>query len=309
MSFTPLNVTDDVEYSIERGGFVIQSRRHYTKPFTLSEDGVFTIIWYVNDYAGNVKSDSFEIKIDTITPTTTCDHQTSTEWHDDDVSIKLSTSDDGNSQIITYYSVNGDTFQQIPPNGRVQITTEGENVLEYYSIDNAGNKEIIKSVRIIIDKTDPVVTIPQYSGTVVPIYFDAFEVTSGVAFYEINIYNKSGSKNWGFTVYSSPMFLTLYSGEYDINITATDNAGHTHTSLTHTIFVSSELNPVTNEPLYSDIDEIKNEINDNQDELKGDLDGGLNLLGILVFICILMVALIFVFVIRSMVMMKTSVKE
>ncbi len=75
-------------------------------------------------------------------------------WYISNVTVILNATDDISGVNATYYRINKtDWNKYISP---FIISEEGENILiEYYSIDNAGNVETVKSSTLDIDKTPP----------------------------------------------------------------------------------------------------------------------------------------------------------
>ena len=73
-------------------------------------------------------------------------------WYISNVTVMLNATDDLSGVNVTYYRINGtDWNEYIFP---FIVFEEGENILiEYYSIDNAGNVETVKSSTLDIDKT------------------------------------------------------------------------------------------------------------------------------------------------------------
>jgi PKD repeat protein len=237
-------------------------------------------------------------------------------WYTSAVTVGLHVADGVSSGTITYYSLNeGRTWK----NGTsfstsFSITSNGENILYYYTVDNAGNSEQIKTVRICIDNEVPfayISSVPRYSGATISIYYTVFENYSGINFVELWMdtpYDTNGEYLYGI-YYSSPITLTLDSGDYNITVRATDKVGNGQTSIKYqSISISTSNNPATTGDLDGKIDPLTEENRVNLDNLENDITDGLNLLGILVFFCILMMALIFVFALRSIVMMNTTVK-
>jgi len=79
-------------------------------------------------------------------------------WYLDNVNVTLNATDpDGDTIVYTKYRIDGGSW--INYNGTFTISDEGEHLLEFYSADNKGNIENIKSVSIKIDKSEPFVTL------------------------------------------------------------------------------------------------------------------------------------------------------
>ncbi len=75
-------------------------------------------------------------------------------WYISDTVVALSASDDSSGVMVTKYSTdNGATFMDY--RSPIVVSSEGTNNLKYYSIDKAGNDEIVKNLEIKVDKTSP----------------------------------------------------------------------------------------------------------------------------------------------------------
>ncbi|MBU4076894.1 MAG: chitobiase/beta-hexosaminidase C-terminal domain-containing protein [Euryarchaeota archaeon] len=148
------------------------------------EEGVHTIEYYSMDYAGNIESRKSALaKLDMTSPSTTDDADGL--WHNSNVTINLSAIDNGSGVNTTYYKV---TQVSMSPLGSFvswlsgilgleEGFTEGNTVLisddgvfdiSYYSIDNLGNTEELKtSMEVKIDKSTPQTGASSYiNGTV-----------------------------------------------------------------------------------------------------------------------------------------------
>ena len=93
--------------------------------------------------------------IDNELPNTTDDYDG--KWHRADFQINLSADDgEGIGLLDTLYKINNGTEKIVRWNGQPEITSEGSNILEYWSVDKLGNQEqheVLSSVNL--DKTAP----------------------------------------------------------------------------------------------------------------------------------------------------------
>lgn len=88
---------------------------------------------------------------DTIPPVTT--DNAPAGWQNADFTVTLTCNDYGGSGCAnTYYQIDGGGYVV---GNSVLISTEGTHTIEYYSLDNAGNAENVKSVTVGLDKTAP----------------------------------------------------------------------------------------------------------------------------------------------------------
>lgn len=78
-------------------------------------------------------------------------------WYTSDVTVTLSASDAFSGIAGTEYRLNGGDWNVY--RGAIAVSTEGTNVLEYRSVDRAGNLEDARSLTLRIDKTAPKLNI------------------------------------------------------------------------------------------------------------------------------------------------------
>ena len=113
--------------------------------------GTYTVKLIVTDDDGATDT---ALKIyDSLPPTTTNNYEGL--WHSEDFTIILTASDYSGVQA-TYYKINDGPTESVQVDGQPHITTEGNNELEYWSVDRAGNKETPQIIDVKLDKTVPV---------------------------------------------------------------------------------------------------------------------------------------------------------
>ncbi|MGC8913471.1 MAG: OmpL47-type beta-barrel domain-containing protein [Thermoplasmata archaeon] len=134
----------------------------YTAPITFTNDSEYTVEFCSLDNAGfNETPKSINFRIDKTAPNTTSTVTgTSGEngWYVSEVSVKLSALDNSSGVTETYYRLNA-TDNWILYTQEFLISSEGIYMLEYYSIDSAGNNEGVKQREIRIDLTPPEVQL------------------------------------------------------------------------------------------------------------------------------------------------------
>ncbi|MFA7319767.1 MAG: chitobiase/beta-hexosaminidase C-terminal domain-containing protein, partial [Parcubacteria group bacterium] len=118
----------------------------------------------IHDLAGNllVKNPYAETSTPMVAPVTT-DSGTDDNWHNSAVTVSLNCTDvDGSGCKKTYYTTNGTDPTIASPSGNaVTLSAEGVYTIKYFSVDNAGNVEDVKTAvkTVNIDMTAPVVSI------------------------------------------------------------------------------------------------------------------------------------------------------
>jgi len=138
-------------------------------------------------------------------------------WYVSNVTITLNATDDLSGVNATYYRINGSDWNKyIFP---FIISEDGENILiEFYSVDNAGNVETVKSIKLDIDKTPPEGTVEWEIRKIgcrkweIIFYINITEDANGmerIDFYINNIYQVTitgpgPTYAWIFTIYGKP---------------------------------------------------------------------------------------------------------
>jgi len=123
--------------------------------------------------------------MDGIAPTTT--DNSPSAWQRANFSVALTCTDNpgGSGCKETRYRVDGSVWQT---GNSVSINTDGDHLVEYYSTDNTGNQETVKSARAKLDKIAPVVAITSpatgaqfIQGEVVLASWSSYDALSGLA--------------------------------------------------------------------------------------------------------------------------------
>jgi ABC-type transport system substrate-binding protein len=156
-------------------------------------EGEHTLHYEVADVAGNVVTGSEAFKIDSIAPVTTVT-LTGTlgddGWYVDFVTPEFDATDASSGVNVTMYRDELSTEWLVYPGTQLQLGATGVRVVEYYSIDNAGNVEATKSVTFNVDTDLPAVN---YTGATVfeeipvVISWTGSDVGSGVDRYETSL--------------------------------------------------------------------------------------------------------------------------
>ena len=112
-----------------------------------------------HDRAGNTADSQFNVREDVTAPSTTDDTGTiGSSWKTAPVTVTLSPSDARSGVAATYYTTDGSVPTTSSPEGTsVVLTDDGVYTIRYFSVDNVGNVEPVRTAfaTIRIDKTNP----------------------------------------------------------------------------------------------------------------------------------------------------------
>ncbi|MBU0456502.1 MAG: chitobiase/beta-hexosaminidase C-terminal domain-containing protein, partial [Gammaproteobacteria bacterium] len=207
---------------------------------TISDEGTTTLSYYSSDKAGNIEaSHTTTVRIDMTSPTTT--DNAPSGWQTANVVITLIATDTLSGVTKIYYTTDGSTPTTNSATGTtINLVTDGTYTIRYFSIDNVGNTETIKTSAniVMIDKTLPVTTDNAPSGwqpSTVTVTLIATDTTSGIAqtYYSLN------QQGWveGTTTTISD------EGTTTISYYSVDKAGNIEAS--HTTTVRIDMTPPT----------------------------------------------------------------
>lgn len=184
-----LSKIDKIEYSFDNTEWY-----EYSDLFSITEEGETTIYFKSTDSAGNVEFAKSEIiKIDKTLPESTINlsgNEGGDGWFISDVSIELDSVDVLSGEYLIEYSLDEAEWQQYT--APLTVSSDGYHMLEYKSIDKAGNIESVKSVEFKIDQTAPETTIiidgtpglEEWYISQVNVSFSTLDTNSGTAYIE-----------------------------------------------------------------------------------------------------------------------------
>lgn len=152
-------------------------------------------------------------------------------WGNKDLEITLKVFDESSTK--SYYLVRdyvesknlGDDLELMPKffeGTKTQINTEGMKELLFYSVDEKGNKEAVKSQVFKIDKTAPITKFrkPESTNTAkFTVEFDGLDTLSGIKTF---VYSLDGGKS----LVSADRISIETEGTYTVQVYAVDNAGN-----------------------------------------------------------------------------------
>jgi len=175
-----------------------------TIPHDYEAIGTYNVNLTITDEFGLTNNTVIPLTIleDTEPPVTADDYDE--KWHNADFTITLTPTDYESGVAETYYQINDGPIKTLSADGQPLVNTESaNNTLEYWSVDNAGNEELHKSLTgIKLDKTAPVIgeTTQNPDGEVQPdqsvsVLVDVQDSTSGVKNVTL-LYTTDGGGSW-----------------------------------------------------------------------------------------------------------------
>jgi hypothetical protein len=243
-SLDTLSGVHTIYFSINNGPWQM-----YNGPINITTNGIHTVNFYAVDNAGNPEtSNTITIKIDKTPPLTTSTAQ-ETWYSQTPVTFNLTATDDQSGVAATYYRLDGTVWTK---SNTVTITEEGIHIVEFYSIDIAGNTETTEKIYIKIDSTPPTTT-REIQGTLgnegwytssLTITLTSTDATSGINITYFSINNGSWQQ------YAGPLNITS-DGIHTIRYYSIDNADNAESTKTITIKIDKTAPHTT-----SDADEI-----------------------------------------------------
>jgi hypothetical protein len=220
----------------------------YSGPFNLSQ--TTTVRYYSTDTAGNSETaGSQQIQIDATAPTTqiACNGTACISgWYKAAVTVTLSAADGGSGVSKTYYTTNGSTPTTSSTVYAGPFQVSSTSTVKFFSVDNTGNAEVVKSQAVQVDTAAPTTTIRcngaacttgWYRTTPVSVTLSATDTGgSGV---KTTVYTTDGSNPQTSTT------AVAYSGPFSVSRTTTvkyysaDLAGNSESVKTQQIQVDA----------------------------------------------------------------------
>jgi hypothetical protein len=191
----------------------------------------------VTDRAGHTKTGTVDgIQIDRAAPTTSASGVPG-GWVNTPATVTLTATDGLSGVDSTYYSVDGAT--PATKGDTVTVGAEGTHIVTYWSVDNAGNREVTKSFTVRVDLSSPSITPGQspaqnangWNNTDVSVYFACADQN-----------DLSGLKDC-----TDPQTVSTEGKAHEVTGTATDNAGNSTTG-TATVNLDKTAPSITGAP-------------------------------------------------------------
>ena len=195
---------------------------------SISAEGTNTLAYFSVDNADNTETTRTKtIKIDTTPPSTT--DNAPSGWQKTDVIVILTTTDAVSGVAKTYYTTDGST--NFATGTTINLTVDGTYTIKYFSVDNAGNTETVKTAANIIkiDKTPPIVIIgTPTNGFILTATQTTLSgtVTGTDSNFGTLTHNNGTPSSLNIGGDSFTATLTLYSGRNVIVVSVQDQAGN-----------------------------------------------------------------------------------
>ncbi|HAN78528.1 MAG TPA: hypothetical protein DCQ31_12570 [Bacteroidales bacterium] len=227
-----LNATDQGA-GVENIYYAINGTNYsaYNSQITFADEGKFTLSYYAADQVGNAEEPTVKHFIVDKTAPKTYYHLTGVSLDNiiSTATILYLTPEDSSSGVAkTYYRFDNEEFgTYIGTKINVNQLRDGRHVLQYYSVDNVGNKETVQTYNFYLDKTAPILASDILGDRFIvdeQIYFSGRTKLKLTA-----VDNKAGIKhvkysidNSEFTNYEQPFYLPSRAGEHIIRYFADD---------------------------------------------------------------------------------------
>lgn len=187
----------------------------------------------IHDLAGNLQNENPYTEYSTarVAPVTTISNIDSL-WYNNDVAVNLTCTDiNGSGCEKTYYSLNNGPYVL---GNSVAISTDGENILSFYSVDKVGKIENPQLSNVIkIDKTNPFLEIltpgiDLLKSGQFTISGNTSDNLSGINRLILDFGNgqtyaiNPSTPNWAFDINDGT--IDIADGSYNVNVIVEDNA-------------------------------------------------------------------------------------
>jgi hypothetical protein len=223
-----------IMYMIDASGPFI-----YAGDFTIIQEGTHTIYYNATDALGNVESpmNNITVIVDNTPPSTT--HTIGTPKYGTDpiyvtsaTQFTLSPSDPSGSGVkVTYYRIGGGAYAQYTGPFTLSGYASAPYTIYYYSIDNVGNPEDLRTLSIFLDESPP------SANAGIDLYFVQGNTVTLDGSLSTDNSGSISNYTWSFTYDGQPVYLNGVApnftfsivGNYDVSLTVMDPLGNTAT--------------------------------------------------------------------------------
>jgi hypothetical protein len=218
------------------------AQQTYSGPFNITDSTYHTIIFWSVDRAVNTESQrSMLIKVDSVPPSSQASASSTWRydvWYQSPAQIYINATDSASNIATTYYTIDGGPTQTYT--AVFNITAGGVHVVNYWSVDNAGNTEAQKSLTVRVDSDAPTTQLSTagtgangwYRGPV-QVSLTATDPEVGV---NVTLYRVDG----GITnVYNGTPFTVSGEGLHTVLFWSNDKLNHTEAQKSATISIDS----------------------------------------------------------------------
>ena len=235
---TPSGV-ENTFYKIDGG-----SPQTYAAPFSISDSGFHTLIYWSVDRAGNTESQrSMQIRVDSVAPSSQAQASSIWSfdvWYQSPARVSINATDNASGTANTYYMLDGGPTQTYA--GTFNISTGGVHIVNYWSVDLAGNTEAQKSLTVRVDSDAPTTQITTagtgangwYRGPV-QVGLTATDPEVGVSF---TFYRVDGGLTM---IYGGAPFTVSGEGQHTVLYWSNDKLNHTEAQNSATIRIDSTI--------------------------------------------------------------------
>jgi outer membrane protein assembly factor BamB len=222
----------------------------YSVPFTISDTGTHTILYWSSDAAGNTESQQSRIiKVDVSAPTTQAavSGNSSNGWYQSPVQVTLTAADGASGVANTFYKIDGGTTQTYA--SPFNVSGGGSHVIDYWSVDTAGNAEAQNSLTVQIDATAPSTQIfPSGTAGGDGWYRSAVQVSLTGSDSQSGIGNTFYTVDGGSTQTYSSTFSVSSDGTHQVSFWSVDSLGNSETHQNATVKID-QVAPTTQNSL------------------------------------------------------------
>ncbi|WLR49068.1 S-layer homology domain-containing protein [Halobacillus litoralis] len=224
-----LSGVSSIEYKINDGEW-----KDYSDPIKLDQEGSTTIEFRSSDNVGNIEEVQNEtIKLDKTAPVTSV-NGVPEKWANKTTEITLTSKDQWSGVATIEYRMNEGEWTEY--SGPITFQQKGENVIDYRSVDTAGNVEEFKSLTVKYDDHAPQTSASdvgnQWHNSEVEVSLSSTDPLSGVAKTEYRI-NKGEWKE-----YTTPVLIDE-EGSHTVDYRSIDYAGNKEEDKSITIMLDT----------------------------------------------------------------------